>query len=254
MMLKDSSFPQVSERLPHAVLDIESRRKKALKIERLLNLSERKQPIRMLEIGTGSGGIAHYFATHPTISCNVTAVDVVDQRMIHDGFVFTLVNDTYLPFEDGEFDVVLSNHVIEHVGSENAQACHLQEIHRVMSSEGIGYVATPNRWMIIEPHYRLAFLSWLPKIMRDHYVRLSRRGKCYDCLPLTQKKLEYLFQTTGFAYLNICTKALKETLVIEAHYGTLVRSVAKLPDNFLDRLSSVNPTLIYVLMKRKSTR
>ena len=46
---------QTNDRLPHAVLDLPSRRLKALKIERLLDLSERHQPMRLLEIGTGSG-------------------------------------------------------------------------------------------------------------------------------------------------------------------------------------------------------
>ena len=49
----------MNDRLPHAVLDIDSRRKKALKIERLLDLSTETQSVRLLEIGTGSGGIAH---------------------------------------------------------------------------------------------------------------------------------------------------------------------------------------------------
>lgn len=64
------------ERQPHAVLDLPSRDWKALKIERLLDLAHRSQPMRVLEVGTGSGGIARYLATHPTLRCEVTAVDV----------------------------------------------------------------------------------------------------------------------------------------------------------------------------------
>lgn len=48
------------QRQPHAVLDLPSPYQKALKIERLLDLAILSQPIQMLEIGTGSGGIAHY--------------------------------------------------------------------------------------------------------------------------------------------------------------------------------------------------
>ena len=69
-------------RQPHAVLDLTSRRLKGLKIERLLDLASRPQPMRMLEIGTGSGGIAHYFGTHPQLRCEVDAVDVHDNRLV----------------------------------------------------------------------------------------------------------------------------------------------------------------------------
>src|SRR3546814_2152088 len=57
----DTLFPYTTLFRSHAVLDLPSRRFKGLKIERLLDLASRPQPIRMLEIGTGSGGIAHYF-------------------------------------------------------------------------------------------------------------------------------------------------------------------------------------------------
>ena len=46
-------------RQPHAVLDLPSRGCKAEKIARLLKLTAGNQAIRLLEIGTGSGGIAH---------------------------------------------------------------------------------------------------------------------------------------------------------------------------------------------------
>ena len=55
-----------------------------------------------------------------------------------------------LPFDDARFDVVISNHVIEHVGDEAAQHAHLREIRRVMKADGSAYLAVPNRWMLTE--------------------------------------------------------------------------------------------------------
>src|SRR3546814_14493629 len=117
----DTLFPYTTLFRSHAVLDLPSRRFKGLKIERLLDLASRPQPIRMLEIGTGSGGIAHYFGTHPQLRCEVDAVDVHDNRLVTDGYRYQHVRDTRLPFAAGSFDVVLTNHVIEHVGDERAQ-------------------------------------------------------------------------------------------------------------------------------------
>ncbi len=245
-----TSQPHLSNRLPHAVLDLPSRRLKALKIERLLNLSARPQPIRMLEIGTGSGGIAHYFATHPTTTYQVTAVDVADQRLLRDDFDFQLVVNTTLPFPDGNFDVVITNHVIEHVGNLRAQRHHLSEVHRVMNSHAIGYLAVPNRWMLVEPHYRLAFLSWLPRPLRSFYLQLMHRGTHYDCDPLTLRVLEKLLQDTGFKYRNLGTHALRETLAIEGNKGMAATTVAKLPNSILDRLAPIIPTLIYWMAPR----
>ena len=231
-------------RQPHAVLDLPSRRLKGLKIERLLRLAECLQPIRMLEIGTGSGGIAHYFATHPTLQCVVTAVDVVDQRLIDEGYEFHLVQDTTLPFADSSFDVVLSNHVIEHVGERTAQLAHLREIRRIMAPGGVSYLAVPNRWMLIEPHYRLIFLSWFPRRLRTPYLRLMRRGERYDCEPLSMPQLDALLAEAGFAGLHLEVDALRATLAIEGTHGLGARLVGWLPDTLLVHLRRFIPTLI----------
>jgi SAM-dependent methyltransferase len=234
-----------NQRQPHAVLDLPSRRQKGLKIERLLELHARPSPIRILEIGTGSGGIAHYFATHPTLRCEVAAVDVVDNRRVHDGYDFQQVSGIDLPFETGRFDVVLTNHVIEHVGERPAQLAHLAEVRRVMSADGIGYLAVPNRWMFIEPHYRLAFLSWLPHALRTPYLRMMRKGETYDCEPLQLRELEQMLACTGFFYRNLCVEALRETLNIEQPRSRIARMTRGIPDQVLAPLRRIMPTLIY---------
>lgn len=237
------------ERQSHAVLDLPSRYKKALKIDRLLQLSTLPSPIRMLEIGTGSGGIAHYFAQHRSLNCEVTAVDVMDQRLVKDGYQFVTVQDTRLPFRASSFDVVLSNHVIEHVGDTKAQIIHLNEIHRVLKKTGIGYLAVPNRWMLIEPHFRLPFLSWLPDVLRTPYLRLMKRGVRYDCNPLTIRKIQELLDSTGFSFMFLSTKAIREMLSIEGTNSGILNLLAFVPSEVLDRLAWINPTLIYRIEK-----
>lgn len=160
-----------SIRRPHAALDLAGRREKALKIERLLGLAATDEPRRLLEVGTGSGAIAQYFAKHRSLSFEVTGVDVVDQRVVTDQYQFRLVDGTALPFPDESFNVVLSDHVIEHVGDRDAQLHHLTEMRWVKASGATGYLAVPNRWALVEPHYRLAFLSWVPRSLRSTYLR-----------------------------------------------------------------------------------
>lgn len=238
-----------AQRHPHAVLDLPSRRLKAMKIERLLGL-DRLPPgtaVRLLEIGTGSGGIAHYFATHEVIRYDVDAVDVIDQRRVPACYRFQLVEGTTLPFADASFDVVLSNHVIEHVGDAGAQQAHLGELRRVLKPGGLGYLAVPNRWMLIEPHYRLAFLSWLPRAWRTPYLRRSGRGDVYDCEPLRMAEIEAMLDAAALRHANVCIEALRLTFDIEKP-GSLAERLAKsLPDWLLRPLVPLIPTLIYRL-------
>jgi len=236
---------RIPDRQPHAVLDLPSRNWKALKIERLLDLAHRPQPIRMLEIGTGSGGIAHYFATHPQLCCDVTAVDVVDNRLAREEYEYLQVEGVELPFTGASFDVVITNHVIEHVGDSSAQYKHLEEIHRVMKPNGIGYLAVPNRWMLTEPHYGLKFLSWWPHGWRTPYLRLMRKGTVYDCEPLQMRQLERMLVAAGFTHCNLCVAAWRATLEIERPASISTRVLRGTPDALLIPLRRIIPTLIY---------
>lgn len=125
----------VTTRQGHAAHDLPSRRNKAFKIERLLKLTERNGRLRLLEVGCGTGGIAHYFATHPSLTIDVEAVDLIDKRTITDHYHFTRVDGTTLPFDNESFDVVISNHVIEHVGDDQDQIRHLVEMRRVLKRD-----------------------------------------------------------------------------------------------------------------------
>ena len=70
-------------------------------------------------------------------------------------------------------------------------------------------------------------------------------GRIYDCRPLSLATLENLLEKTGFQYQNICTQALRETLSLEGKKGIVSGLIAKLPDNVIDMLAPIIPTLIY---------
>ena len=235
----------VQERQAHAALDMSSRRLKALKVERLLNLQVLPQPIKLLEIGCGSGGIAHYFATHPDLMFQVTAVDVNDNRQAHGDYEYHQVQGVNLPFDSQQYDVVITNHVIEHVGDAQAQIQHLREIYRVLKPRGIGYLAVPNRWMLTEPHYNLKFLSWLPRSWRSCYLRLMGKGVFYDCEPLEMRDLERMLASAELDYCNLCIEGWRVTFDIERSGRLPTKILAAIPDLFLKPLKPLIPTLIY---------
>lgn len=233
------------KRQAHATPDLPSRNRKARKIEHLLGLSGDRQ-LRLLEIGAGSGGISHYFASHPVLRVEVDAVDVKDSRKLRDGYEFRLVEDTRLPFPDGSFDVVISNHVIEHVGERSAQFRHLREISRVLRDDGLAYLAVPNRWMVVEPHYGLPFLSWLPKQLRSRYLSLSGRGRQYDCEPLQWNELHALLERAGLRYEHREADALRSIRAFEPD-NRLARLGALLPMRAIQLLTPLLPTFICTL-------
>lgn len=116
----------------------------------------------MLEIGCGSGFIVDHFSKLGYGPENSYAVDVRDERQIKDSFQSQHVNDVTLPFNSETFEFIITNHVIEHFGKVENQKKHLKENYRCLEEEGILYFAVPNRWLLIELHYKLPFLNWLP--------------------------------------------------------------------------------------------
>lgn len=92
----------------------------------------------ILDIGTGNGDIAEYFAKANTVA----SVDVEDRRRAPGRADFSAVTSEVLPHEADGFDVVMSHHVIEHVDDQDR---HLTEMRRVCRSDGLVYLATPNR-------------------------------------------------------------------------------------------------------------
>lgn len=236
-----------TKRNAHAHMDLDLRGKKGLKIELLLDLQTLPNPIRLLEIGTGSGGISSYFGKHRKFRCEVDSVNVNDVRISKDAYNFQLVTGTELPYPNSKFDVVISNHVIEHVGIEAEQLRHWKEIGRVLKPSGIGYLAVPNRWSLIEPHYQLALLSCLPKSLRTAYLRLRKRGSHYDCEPLTLAQIERLLNETGLKGCNKYPEATIITPKIERPHSFLTEIFQKIPLPIIGLFIRINPALIYKL-------
>jgi SAM-dependent methyltransferase len=240
-----------ADRRAHAILDFESREKKASKIIALLGPDVLRSSHRILEIGCGSGVIASALAEAGGGRLEVDAVDVVDNRVKLDGYRFQLVDSARLPFEDGRFDVVISNYVIEHVGTAAEQATHLQEIGRVLADSGVAYLGIPNKWRLVEPHYKLPLLSWLPQRLGDWYVRVTRRGTYYDCLPLGFRTAQAMLGTAGFTGRDITIAALRKTLAIE-HAASLADRIVNgyVPDWMLRLAMPIMPVYIFLLEKR----
>ena len=231
-------------RASHADLDEDLRRAKARKIAAILG-PDSLRGARVLEIGTGSGVISSELARLAIPGGSLDSVDVVDERIETGGYRFTHVTDTALPFDDESFDLVISNHVIEHVGAEADQAAHLREIARTLAANGRYYLASPSRASVVEPHFHLPFLSWLPQAASDAYVRATGRGSRYDCRLLTRTKLRRLLADARLTADDRSLDAVR-LFAQEARAGRLARVVGHVPPASLRPLRGAIPTMIFV--------
>ncbi|MBQ4854713.1 methyltransferase domain-containing protein [Rhodanobacter sp. B2A1Ga4] len=236
------------ERQAHAISDRHSRLLKSAKIIKLIGEEQFGRAHDILEVGCGSGIISNALATAGGDRVKVCAVDVADNRVEKKGYTFQQVDGTTLPYPDKIFDIVVSNHVIEHVGDRKAQLCHLQEIRRVLKVNGLIYLAVPNKWRVVEPHYRLPLLSWFPQRICDAYLRLFKRGRYYDCAPLSARHAMALFQDAHLLADNATLRALRVTLQAEHSAHPVTRLVnGLLPDWSLAAFLPIIPTFVFLL-------
>jgi SAM-dependent methyltransferase len=99
-------------------------------------------------------------------------------------------NGLELPFEDGAFDVVFSNAVIEHVGGPVEQRRFVEESLRVARR---AFVTTPNRWFPVEVHTRLPLVHWFPDSVSHRAYELARKPWAKDNRLLGPGSLRDLF-------------------------------------------------------------
>jgi SAM-dependent methyltransferase len=95
-----------------------------------------------------------------------------------------------LPFEDGAFDIVFSNAVIEHVGGRERQRRLVSEALRVGRRV---FITTPNRMFPVEVHTRLPLVHWLPAAAARRVYGGLRKDFAQDLHLLTRRGLAALF-------------------------------------------------------------
>jgi ubiquinone/menaquinone biosynthesis C-methylase UbiE len=164
------------------MLDEQTRRRKAAKILAVLrHFLDRKDldGLRALDIGCSAGFISDELRL---AGADVVGLDIDEpglekaRRRFGEQVEFISASGDEIPLRSGSVDIVIFNHIYEHVPNPDAV---LAEIVRVLKDDGVVYLGLGNRLGIMEPHYKLPFLSWLPKRFADRYVRASGRASSY---------------------------------------------------------------------------
>jgi SAM-dependent methyltransferase len=140
--------------------------------------------MRVLDVGCGTLGLR---ALEPELE--ITGVDLSPRPTYPGPFLQADVTDG-LPYADGEFDLVYSSSVIEHVPRARREA-FAAEVNRV--GRGL-YVQTPAYGFPVEPHSLLPFAHWLPASLRKPYWRLGAQGFWEDIDLLKRAEMTRLFR------------------------------------------------------------
>jgi SAM-dependent methyltransferase len=197
----DDQGPGRQEQLAYSelmdkMLDEEGRRTKARKILAVLRHAlgvGDLTGLRALDVGCSAGFIADELALAgaETVGVDIDEPGLAAARArFGDRVDFRIARGEALPFPDGHFDIVVFNHIYEHVVDPEAVAA---DIRRVLSPDGAVYLGIGHRHQILEPHYRLPLLSWLPQGAADRYLRLTGRGDYYHERYYTRGGLRRLF-------------------------------------------------------------
>ena len=147
-----------------------------------------------LAFGEGDGcGTLNFFEELYPWPDRITALGLHDGAGFRDRYPavrYVQGDACALPFGDGEFEVVFSNAVIEHVGGRERQRRLVLEALRVGRRV---FLTTPNRRFPVEVHTRLPFVHWLPDAVAHRAYDLVGKGFAKELDLLSPGTLASLF-------------------------------------------------------------
>lgn len=244
-----------SEQHGHTVYDRASRRQKAEKtLSILADCLGALDALTALDIGCAAGNSTIWYSK---AFKRVAAIDIDGAALHHarannraDNITYAAMNGERLAFRDDAFDVIICAHVYEHVPDANRL---LAEIRRVLKPRGVCFFSAGNRLSLIEPHYRLPFLSIPPRIISHLYLRALGRGQFYYERHLTYWGLKKL--VSGFDVIDYTKRVVDAPERYAAQDVVAPGSVLQVISRWLLKVAFwACPTYLWILRKPELTR
>lgn len=248
----NESMGTFSERFP-VLYDIAAREQKADKVLAVCRhySSRPLEELTCLDLGSSTGIMTDRFAANFR---RVLAIDTdkrgltFGQRNSRFGNITYLCTDgTCAGLADNSVDVIICNQIYEHVDDQQAL---MDEIYRLLKPDGFCYFGAGNRYVLIEGHYFLPFLSWLPHRLADLYMVLTGKRGAYDVRLLSLRNLKKI---TRKFWCHDYTRLIFENPDTFCA-GDLIRSgnfVARSPRWFYALIYPFFPAWVWVLTRQK---
>lgn len=155
---------EARERRIHRLYARVNRRFRVARMRRFQALLRVTPDTRVLDIG---GTLYNW--QHAPVRPRLTLVNLgARPRDLPGDVAYVQADATRLPFGSHAFDVVYSNSVIEHLGTEANQATMAEEVRRVGRRY---FVQTPDARFPVEPHLLTPFIHFVPRRWRARLLR-----------------------------------------------------------------------------------
>jgi SAM-dependent methyltransferase len=234
------------------MLDETSRRPKAAKIASVVQQFLGVPTLEgrtVVDVGCSGGIIASELHSRGArvVGIDIDVPGLAKAQAEYGGKVGFLCGDSErMPFADGSVDVLVCNHVYEHVVDPERL---FAELRRVVRPSGVIYLGLGNRLGVIEPHYRLPFLSWLPRSLAHRYVRATGRADHYHEAFKTRLGLKKL--CAGLCVWDYTYAVLGDPTRFAAS-AVVPELATRIPQRVLRLALPLLPTYIWVATPRPS--
>lgn len=205
--------------------------------------------LTLVDIGSSTGIMTNEYAKYFK---TVIGVDLDEQAVIYANEKYGAENVRFIssPIEvvelpESSVDVVTCTQIYEHVPSETIL---LDSIYKLLKPGGVCYFAASNRFKIIEPHYNLPFLSFLPKKVANVYIKIfTTHDEYYENL-LSLRNLKIL--VSKFEVIDYTLKVIKNPTKYSADEMLKENTLKYFLYNIISKLFYfLIPTYIWILKK-----
>ena len=199
-------------------------------------------PKRILDFGYGEGQITNYLHEK---GYNIIGLDVIkwNYENIKKTFPdcdFRSYDGLNIPFKKNSFDTIILNDVMEHIPYNKINIL-IKGLKNILQPGGLIYICVLNRFIIIESHTQIPFITWFPKIFWKPIEKFFKNKKISynisDIYPYTFRSLKLFCLRHNLQFIDFTSVYVYHKFMRLEYIGNkLMRGCVKI----LKKISIIN--------------